>query len=130
VGDMGMYQAYQIGSSMPIAAQNPAGGLAGAGLGMGMGMAMAQPMMQGMYAPQGPAGGAPVPPPAQAPPPPPPMPTWHLAENGEAVGPFSQPQLAEAAGSGRLRSDTLVWRAGMDGWTQAGQTPELAALFE
>jgi membrane protease subunit (stomatin/prohibitin family) len=132
VGDMGAYQAYQIGTSMPVAAQNPAGGLAGAGLGMGMGMAMANPMMHGMQS--GPMGGgnapSPVPPPPVAPPPPPPVPTWHLAENGEAIGPFTQPQLAEAVTSGRMRPDTLVWRAGMQGWTQASEMPELRPLFQ
>jgi membrane protease subunit (stomatin/prohibitin family) len=128
VGDMASYQAYQIGSSMPVAAANPAGGLAGAGLGLGMGMAMAQPMMNGM---QGGGGGVPsaMPPAPQAPPPPPPVPTWHLAENGEAVGPFSQSELAEAVASGRMRTDTLVWRGGMQGWTQAGELPELQDLF-
>ncbi len=128
VGDMANYQAYQIGSSMPVAAANPAGGLAGAGLGLGMGMAMAQPMMNGV---QGGGGGvpSPMPPAPQAPPPPPPVPTWHLAENGEAVGPFSQSQLAEAVASGRMRADTLVWRGGMQGWTQAGELPELQSLF-
>jgi len=127
VGDMATYQAYQIGTSMPVAAENPAGGLAGAGLGLGMGMAMAQPMMTGMTGTPG--GGAPMPPAPQAPPPPPPVPTWHVAENGEAVGPFSAPQLQEAVASGRLRPDTLVWRAGMQGWTQAAEMPELQALF-
>jgi hypothetical protein len=127
VGDMAAYQAYQIGASMPIAAENPAGGLAGAGLGLGMGMAMAQPMMSGMSG--APGGAAPMPPPPQAPPPPPPVPTWHVAENGEAVGPFSPPQLQEAVASGRLRPDTLVWRAGMQGWTQASEMPELQGLF-
>ncbi len=129
VGDMATYQAYQIGSSMPVAAANPAGGLAGAGLGLGMGMAMAQPMMNGMMPPQAPQGGSPAPP-AQAPPPPPPVPTWHLAENGEAVGPFSQPQLVAAVESGRMQRDTLVWRAGMQGWTRAADMPELSGLFD
>jgi membrane protease subunit (stomatin/prohibitin family) len=129
IGDMAAYQAYQVGTSMPVAAANPAGGLAGAGLGLGMGMAMAQPMMSGMMSPQEPQGGSAAPPPPQAPPPPPAVPTWHLAENGEAVGPFSQPQLVEAVASGRMRPDTLVWRAGMQGWTQAAEMPELAGLF-
>jgi membrane protease subunit (stomatin/prohibitin family) len=132
IGDVGAYQAFQIGSSMPIAAENPAGGLAGAGLGMGMGMAMAQPMMGRMQGMQQGGGGAPspTPPPAAAPPPPPPIPSWHLAENGEAVGPFSPPQLSEAVAAGRMRRDTLVWRTGMPGWTQAGELPELQGLFQ
>jgi len=130
VGDMAAYQAYQVGSSMPIAAENPAGGLAGAGLGLGMGMAMAQPMMTGMQ--QGPGSGvpAPVPPPQSAPPPPPPVPAWHPAENGEAIGPFIQSQLVEAIASGRMRADTLVWRSGMQGWTRAVEMTELRALFQ
>ena len=57
------------------------------------------------------------------------MPAWHVAENGAAVGPFTPQQLSGAVGSGRLRPDTLVWRAGMEGWVAAGQMPELAVLF-
>jgi membrane protease subunit (stomatin/prohibitin family) len=41
IGDMAQYQQYQLGQAMPVAAENPAGGLAGAGVGVGMGMAMA-----------------------------------------------------------------------------------------
>jgi len=133
VGDLGAYQAFQIGSSMPVAAANPAGGLAGAGLGMGMGMAMAAPMMNGMSDTGGPSGGtpqAPAPAPVPVAPPPPPMPpSWHLAENGVATGPFAPAQLREAVATGRLRADTLVWRAGMEGWLPAGRLPELAPLF-
>ena len=46
VGDLSAYQAFQIGHSVPDAARNPAGGLAGAGVGLGMGAALAAPMMQ------------------------------------------------------------------------------------
>lgn len=127
VGDLNAYQAYQIGSAVPTAAANPAGGIAGAGLGLGMGMAMAGPMMGGM----GGQSAAPQAPPAPVvvPPPPPPVPSWHLAENGAAVGPFAPAQLGAAVTSGRLTAETLVWRAGMDGWLAAGQVPELAPLF-
>ena len=119
VGNLGNYQAFQVGSAMPVAAANPAGGLAGAGLGLGMGMAMAAPMM-------GPGGAMGAAPQAAAPPP---LPSWHVAENGAATGPFSPPQLSEAVATGRLRADTLVWRSGMSGWSAAGQVPELAGLF-
>ena len=44
IGDMGAYQAYQLGNAMPEAAANPAGGLAGAGVGLGMGLAMTNSM--------------------------------------------------------------------------------------
>ena len=74
-------------------------------------------------APQPPAGG-------YAPPPPPPAPAaWHMAENGQAMGPFAANQMAEAARNGRLRPDTLVWTQGMTGWVAASQVPQLAGLF-
>lgn len=124
IGDMARYQAFQMGQAMPVAAANPAGGLAGAGVGLGMGMAMASPVMRQAG---GAAGyGAPGP---QAPPPPPPMPSWHFAENGQAVGPLNAAQLSEAVAAGRVRPDTLVWTAGMSAWAQASQVPELAALL-
>jgi membrane protease subunit (stomatin/prohibitin family) len=121
IGDMAQFQAYQMGQAMPTAAANPAGGIAGAGLGLGMGMSMAGQMMPGRATPA----------PAQASPPPPPPPAaWHIAENGQAVGPFASSQLGEAVAEGRLRPDTLVWTAGMSDWVAAGQVPQLAYLFQ
>ncbi len=123
IGNMQAYQQYQMGKSMPAAAENPAGGIAGAGLGLGMGMAMANQMGGFQAGPQQHAAGG-------APPPPPPPAAWHLAENGQTVGPFDMNGLAAAVQSGRLKVDTLVWSAGMSGWTAAGQVPQLAALFQ
>ena len=119
IGDLAAYQSYQLAQAMPVAAANPAGGLAGAGVGLGMGMAMAQ---------QWGAGAAPAGP--QAPSPPPAAPSWHLAENGQSLGPFTPEQIAQAAAAGRLRPDSLVWTAGMASWTPAGQVPQLATLFQ
>jgi membrane protease subunit (stomatin/prohibitin family) len=45
VGDMGRYTQFQVAQSLPIAAANEGGGLAGAGVGLGAGMLMAQQMM-------------------------------------------------------------------------------------
>ncbi len=115
LGDLGAYQQYQLGAAMPVAAENPAGGLAGAGVGVGMGMAMA-----GRWAPDGAApGGAPPPLPA----------AWHVAENGQRVGPWSQAELARAIAAGRVGADTLVWSAGMPEWAPARDVPALAALL-
>ena len=119
IGDMAAYQSYQLGQAMPVAAANPAGGLAGAGVGLGMGMAMAGPMM---------TSGGPGPPVAQAPPPLPPL-SWHIAENGQSVGPFTPAQLAQAAAAGRVGPDTPVWSPGMPSWAAASQVPQLAGLF-
>jgi membrane protease subunit (stomatin/prohibitin family) len=117
IGDVAAYQAYQMGQAIPIAAANPAGGLAGAGVGLGMGMAMASQMPQ--------AGSAP----SAGPPPPPPSPSWHLAEGGRTTGPYTPQQLAEAAAAGRLGPQSLVWTVGMADWLAAGQVSELAGLF-
>jgi membrane protease subunit (stomatin/prohibitin family) len=112
IGDLAAYQAYQLGQAMPVAAQSPAGGIAGAGVGLGMGLAMA-----------GPALGA------GTPPPPPPAAAWHRVENGRAVGPFGLDALARAAAEGSLTRDTLVWSPGMPGWRPAGEMAALAAIL-
>jgi membrane protease subunit (stomatin/prohibitin family) len=120
IGNMQQYQAYQMGNAMPIAAANPAGGLAGAGVGLGMGMAMANQMIPGMQ--QAPAAAA-------VPPPPPPAAAWHVANNGQSAGPFDLQGLAQAAAAGQLSPNSMVWSAGMAAWTQASQVPALANLF-
>jgi membrane protease subunit (stomatin/prohibitin family) len=119
IGDLTRYQAYQIGQSLPIAAQNPAGGVAGAGIGLGLGAAVAGRMTSALGAPS----------PGLPPMTPPPPPLWHWVENGQPVGPLSSQDLRAAAQDGRLRSDALVWRAGMSDWIAASQVPELAALW-
>lgn len=141
LGDLDSYQRYQVGASMPVAAANPAGGLAGAGLGVGMGMAVAGRMMPGIAqpermpgvgAPGAPAGGRAAGPggaPAGPAAPPPAPPAWYVAEAGHSRGPFTPEQLAAAAREGRLTAATLVWTAGMSGWTAAGSLPELAAIL-
>jgi len=82
-----------------------------------MGLAMTNSM-------QGTLGGT------QAPAPPAvPAVHWHVAEDGEATGPFTPAQLAQAIGGGRVTRESLVWCAGMDGWLPAGQVGALAAQF-
>ncbi len=79
IGDMGRFTQYQVANSMPIAAGNEGGGIAGIGVGLGAGMTMAQQMMNAMQPRQGgpneggqggqagPGGGTPPPPAAPAP---------------------------------------------------------------
>ncbi len=126
IGNMAEFQAYQLGTAMPVAAANPAGGLAGAGIGLGMGMAVAGQMMPGVGPTPSPASPAPAAP--QAPPPAPPA-AWHIAQNGQSAGPFTAQQMADAATAGNIRPDTLVWNAGMAAWLPAAQVPLLANLF-
>jgi len=81
IGDLNRYQQYQLGASIPTAAANPAGGLAGAGVGLGMGMSMA-----GL----GSAGAASRAPLSLIPPTPDSDPAiWHIASGGRSSGPYS-----------------------------------------
>lgn len=122
IGDMTRFQQYQMGQAMTSAAENPAGGGASAGMGLGMGFAMANQMMQNM--PQAQAGGPVGPPPAPSA-----GPMFHVAENGQSLGPFSVAQLQQNIAQGRITPETMVWTAGMAAWQPAGQVPPLAGLF-
>jgi len=123
LGDMGQYRDYQMAQALPAMAAGDAGGMVGSAMGLGVGMNMANQMMGNLG--QGNALAIPV----AAPPPPPPQVAWHLVEGGQSVGPLSLGQLAEAVASGRLRPETLVWSAGMQGWRAAGELPQLAGLL-
>lgn len=116
IGDLSKFQQYQMGQA--LTADNAAGGGANAGLGLGIGVAMAGRMLQ-PGAVGGVAGMAPPAPPA----------LWHVAVNGQSQGPYGMEQLTAAIASGQVTSTTLVWTAGMAGWTAAGQVPQLAASF-
>src|SRR5690606_9432942 len=107
-----------MGAWLRGAGADRAGGRAVAGLGAGMGLAVAGRMMPGLV-----PGATPP-----APPPPPAPPAWHLVQNGQATGPFTMEQLARFAEAGALRTDTLVWTAGMAGWSAASQVPQVAPL--
>ncbi|MEO0386709.1 MAG: SPFH domain-containing protein [Pseudomonadota bacterium] len=121
VGDLSAYTQFATAEALQAGATTPGGGIA-AGLGAGMGMGMAGQMAAG----QGPWGARPAPTP---PPPPPPERVWHIAENGATEGPFSRADLGKRVQSGQMSRQTLVWTPGIDGWTEAGQIPELAQLF-
>lgn len=112
LGDMHRYQQYQLGASMPELAKNPGAGIASAGMGLGVGFGVAQQMAQGGF------GAAP------AVPPPPPA-AFHVTANGMTTGPFTAEQLAASG----ITPETLVWMAGMPGWTPAGQVAALAPIF-
>src|SRR5580658_8092966 len=58
IGDMGRYTQYQVANSLPIAAGNDSGGVAGIGVGLGAGLTMAQQMMNAMNNPGGAPGGS------------------------------------------------------------------------
>ena len=122
IGDMNQYQQYQMGQAMTAAAENPSGGGAAEGMGLGLGFAMAGRMMQpGMMGAPGAAGTVPPPLPAAA---------WHVAVNGQTMGPFSMDQLVAGVARGEMNGATMVWTNGMSGWQAAGQVPQLAPAFQ
>lgn len=137
IGDMGVYQAYQLANAMPAAAANPAGGIAAAGVGLGMGLAFTNATSGAAAngASGAPAAGAPMQVPMQASGTGAAMPSlapaapWHVAENGAPVGPFTGAQLAQAIASGRVTRESLVWSPGMAQWQAAEQVPMLQGLF-
>lgn len=118
IGNLGAYTQFQAANAMEEAAKNP-GGLGSAGIGMGIGQAMGQMMGQGYQQA----------PPAAAPPPIPASKVFHVAVNGSQTGPFDMSTLQGMAANGQLTRDTLVWSAGMSGWTAAGQVADLSSVF-
>lgn len=51
---------------------------------------------------------------------------WYFSRNGERYGPLTSAKLKELATKRRLARTDLVWRDGMNDWTQAG---EIKGLF-
>lgn len=50
---------------------------------------------------------------------------WWYADGSEQRGPVSLEEMRTLVSDGRLDRDTLVWHAGMSGWTPAGMVSEL-----
>jgi membrane protease subunit (stomatin/prohibitin family) len=118
IGDVDRYQRYQVGAATPVAAANPAGGLAGAGVGLGMGMSYA-----GAAVPR-PSGGVPM-----IPPTPQVDALWHVATGGRSSGPLSLDQIRQAVAAGQITAQSHAWAPGMDSWSPIASVPALAALF-
>ena len=131
VGNLEAYTKYQTAEAIRDAAKNP--GAAGAFIGMGLGGQFAGAMGQQMGGSAGAAMGGPG-----APPPmgggggmggPAPTYPFFLAINGQQAGPFEFGLLRSKVGSGELKPETLVWRAGMGAWAPAKDVPELAGIL-
>jgi membrane protease subunit (stomatin/prohibitin family) len=123
---------YQLDKSMDVlktAAGNE--GMAGlmmqTGMGTGMGMMMGAQLGQqaGQMMPHLPPAGAGAPPPVPSAP----AVQFHVALNGQQLGPFPVAVLQQMIAAGTFNAASLVWRQGMAAWQAAGTVPELAALF-
>ncbi|MEM9159449.1 MAG: SPFH domain-containing protein [Verrucomicrobiota bacterium] len=125
LGNLDQYTKFQAANAMESAAENPSSGGAAEGMGLGMGFAMAnqmgQAMQQSMNTPQQPS--------TPVPPPPPPAVMFHVAVNGQTLGPYDLNTLKSKAISGEFTKTSLVWKEGMAGWSAAGQVAELATVF-
>ncbi|MFD2173491.1 SPFH domain-containing protein [Rhodobacter lacus] len=130
VGDLSRFMQFNAAQALAqpgSAAGATLGATVGAGLAAGMGAGMGLGMAPGPW-------GAPAPAATQAvaPPPPPPPPVekvWHLAVNGQTLGPYGRGHLGRMVSEGSFSRETLVWSAGQDGWKPAGEITELAQLF-
>ena len=124
-------EIYQYDRSMEVlktAAANEGGGgglmQAGVGLavGAGIGQQMAQQMGQ-LTTQLAPASAPPALPGAPA------ATAYHVAVNGQQLGPLPAAVLQQMIPAGTLNAASLVWRPGLTGWQAAATVPELAGLF-
>jgi membrane protease subunit (stomatin/prohibitin family) len=115
LGNLDQYTKYQAATAIPEAAKNP-GGLGGVGASLAAGMAIGNQMTGAMQS-------------ANAPPPLPTAVAFFLGIGGQQVGPFDLTALSAKVHDGSLNKDTLVWKQGMAGWTQAEKVAELQSLF-
>lgn len=54
--------------------------------------------------------------------------SYFVVLGGSQAGPFSEEELTRLINAGQLVRDSLVWRAGMTGWKQAHEVPEVLRL--
>jgi len=114
-GNLDQYVQYQTGVALEAGAKNTAGG-ASDGIGMGVGLAMANRMSNQV-------GGATPPPVPQ------PM-EFHVANAGQAAGPFSVAELKLRVANGAMTPATLVWSPDMSEWSAANSVDALSGLFD
>jgi len=127
VGDLDRYQRYQVGAAIPVAAANPAGGVAGAAVGLGMGMAYVGAAASGSNSPG--TGPPRVPLPVIPPSPQADAAIWHITTPGGAAGPLTLAQVREALGAGQVTAESQAWAPGMGAWAPLSSVPALASLF-
>lgn len=54
---------------------------------------------------------------------------FYIHRDGQQLGPYPTETLKQSIASGQFNSDTMVWREGMEQWTNAGSVSELSGLF-
>lgn len=117
-GDLNDYTRFQAANALEASAHNPGGG--NPAMDLAVGLAMGQQVARQM---------AQEPNPPASPPPLPQTTQWYVGRDGQPHGPLDAAGLRGEIASGAVGRDTLVWRAGMDGWKPAGEVGELAPLL-
>ncbi|ALM21201.1 antifreeze protein [Nonlabens sp. MIC269] len=126
--DLDKLTKFKTAKAIEAAAANE-GGTAGAGMGMGMGFVLAQ-QMGGMMNPT--AGTTAAPQTQSAPVAPPPLPQavqYFYALNGAQAGPVPFEQLRALFAGRTVNKETLIWRAGLDGWKALKDIDELKVFL-
>jgi predicted Zn finger-like uncharacterized protein len=57
-------------------------------------------------------------------------PGWHLAINGETVGPMGEDEVRQRFAAGEIDKDTAVWQEGFDDWLPLGEVDAFTDLPE
>ncbi len=129
--DLDKLTKFKTAKAIEAAATNE-GGTAGAGMGMGMGFVMAQQMgnmMNPQMGSQQQAQQRQQPPAAAVPPPMPQAVQYYYAMNGAQNGPVGFEQMQSLFASRTINRETLVWKAGMDGWKALKEVVELKSFL-
>ncbi|ARN78140.1 antifreeze protein [Nonlabens spongiae] len=129
--DLDKLTKFKTAKAIEAAATNE-GGTAGAGMGMGMGFVMAQQMgnmMNPQMGSQQQAQQRQQPPAAAVPPPMPQAVQYYYAMNGAQSGPVGYEQMQSLFASRTINRETLVWKAGMDGWKALKEVDELKSFL-
>ena len=123
IGDLGKYTQLKTADAIEKMAENPGAGGNGMGMiaGFGMGGVLTGAMQAGVNQQTAAGAGAPPPLPGAV--------AYHVAINGQQVGPFGLEQLRGLVAGGQLTGDTLVWTQGMSGWEKAAIQAALVPLF-
>lgn len=118
LGQMGANGATEISGG---GGMNPAGMMTGMAMGGAIGQNMAG-MMNGMMGglQQNNTGATPPPVIDSA---------YHIAVNGQTIGPYDIATLLQMASTGTFTKSSLVWKQGMENWVQAETVQELQSVF-
>jgi membrane protease subunit (stomatin/prohibitin family) len=121
--DMQKLAQMKVAQSIEVAAANE--GTAGLGVGLGAGLGVGNMMANafGQTASNLQQTTAATPPPLSVPA------QYFTGIDGKQAGPFSIAQVQQMIQSGAITRDTLMWKAGMAAWADAGAINDISAFF-